>query len=38
MTPALVRWFAEIGIDDIPQVGGKNAWLGEMDCVLAEKV
>jgi len=27
---ALVRWFSEIGIDDIPDVGGKNASLGEM--------
>jgi pyruvate,water dikinase len=25
-----VKWFAEIGIDDIPLVGGKNASLGEM--------
>jgi len=25
-----VRFFSEIGIDDIPQVGGKNASLGEM--------
>jgi pyruvate,water dikinase len=25
-----VRWFQEIGIDDIPFVGGKNASLGEM--------
>ena len=25
-----VRRFAELGIDDIPQVGGKNASLGEM--------
>ena len=25
-----VRWFDEIGIDDIPSVGGKNASLGEM--------
>ena len=25
-----VRWFDEIGIDDIPLVGGKNASLGEM--------
>ncbi len=24
------RWFDEIGIDDIPEVGGKNASLGEM--------
>ena len=27
---ALVRWFSEIGIEDIPDVGGKNASLGEM--------
>lgn len=26
----LIRWFAEIGIDDVPLVGGKNASLGEM--------
>ncbi|HET9992038.1 MAG TPA: PEP/pyruvate-binding domain-containing protein, partial [Kofleriaceae bacterium] len=26
----LVRWFSEIGIEDIPDVGGKNASLGEM--------
>src|SRR5437588_3387252 len=25
-----IRWFSEIGIDDIPLVGGKNASLGEM--------
>jgi pyruvate,water dikinase len=25
-----IRWFAEIGIDDVPTVGGKNASLGEM--------
>ena len=25
-----IRWFGEIGIDDIPLVGGKNASLGEM--------
>ena len=25
-----IRWFDEIGIDDIPTVGGKNASLGEM--------
>jgi pyruvate, water dikinase len=24
------RWFSEIGIDDVPLVGGKNASLGEM--------
>ncbi len=28
--PAYTRWFGEIGIDDIPEVGGKNASLGEM--------
>jgi hypothetical protein len=25
-----IKWFADIGIDDIPLVGGKNASLGEM--------
>ena len=25
-----VRWFSEIGIDDVAEVGGKNASLGEM--------
>jgi pyruvate,water dikinase len=25
-----IRWFDDIGIDDIPSVGGKNASLGEM--------
>ena len=24
------RWFNEIGMDDLPSVGGKNASLGEM--------
>jgi len=28
--PRFIRWFREIGIDDIPLVGGKNASLGEM--------
>ena len=28
--PNYVRWFAELGIDDVPLVGGKNASLGEM--------
>ncbi|MFT5658554.1 MAG: pyruvate,water dikinase [Gammaproteobacteria bacterium] len=27
---AHIRWFSEIGIDDVPSVGGKNASLGEM--------
>jgi len=25
-----IRWFEELGIDDVPTVGGKNASLGEM--------
>jgi pyruvate,water dikinase len=28
--PTYVRFFSEIGIDDVPVVGGKNASLGEM--------
>jgi pyruvate,water dikinase len=27
---ALILWFEEIGIEDVPMVGGKNASLGEM--------
>src|SRR5262245_62566352 len=27
---AYIRWFAELGLDDIPLFGGKNASLGEM--------
>jgi pyruvate,water dikinase len=27
---SFIRWFEEIGIEDIPSVGGKNASLGEM--------
>jgi pyruvate,water dikinase len=27
---AAIRWFDELGLDDIPLVGGKNASLGEM--------
>ena len=34
---ALIRWFAEVGIDDVPLVGGKNASLGEMYRELAAK-
>ena len=42
MTPitqqaAAIRWFEEIGIEDIPLVGGKNASLGEMYRELASK-
>jgi hypothetical protein len=25
-----IRWFAELGLDDVPLVGGKNASLGEL--------
>ena len=25
-----IKWFSEVGIDDVPMVGGKNAALGEM--------
>ena len=30
MSQAYIRWFKEIGIEDVPLVGGKNASLGEM--------
>src|SRR6266568_2636627 len=29
-----IRWFSEIGIDDVPEVGGKTASLGELYSVL----
>src|SRR3569832_949090 len=32
-----IRWFDEIGIEDIPLVGGKNASLGEMVRSLSTK-
>jgi pyruvate, water dikinase len=32
-----IRWFDEIGIDDVPLVGGKNASLGEMYRELASR-
>ncbi|MDX2255334.1 MAG: phosphoenolpyruvate synthase [Pseudanabaenaceae cyanobacterium bins.39] len=34
---ALVLWFEEVGIEDIPLVGGKNASLGEMIRQLTRK-
>jgi hypothetical protein len=40
MTPSVtpfIQWFADITIDDIPHVGGKNASLGEMVRELASK-
>jgi len=36
-TKKLVLWFNEIELDDIPQVGGKNASLGEMIQALTGK-
>ncbi|MBW2312404.1 MAG: pyruvate, water dikinase, partial [Deltaproteobacteria bacterium] len=33
----LILWFDEIGIDDVPLVGGKNASLGEMYQKLTDK-
>ncbi|HKK27563.1 MAG TPA: phosphoenolpyruvate synthase [Gemmatimonadota bacterium] len=32
-----VRWFSDVGADDVASVGGKNASLGEMIGTLAEK-
>ncbi|MDQ7249683.1 phosphoenolpyruvate synthase [Dongia sedimenti] len=34
-TPDLVKWFKDIGIGDVPSVGGKNASLGELYSALA---
>jgi len=25
-----IRWFSDLGLSDVPSVGGKNASLGEM--------
>ncbi|MEO8701467.1 MAG: phosphoenolpyruvate synthase [Kofleriaceae bacterium] len=33
----LVRWFDDVGIEDVPEVGGKNASLGEMYRELASQ-
>jgi pyruvate,water dikinase len=30
MAPQFIRWFADLSMDDIPSVGGKNANLGEL--------
>lgn len=35
--PDFIRWFADVTIDDIPIVGGKNASLGEMVRELGSK-
>ena len=37
MAESFIRWFKELGIEDVPQVGGKNASLGEMYCSLVAK-
>lgn len=34
---SFIKWFAEISIEDVPEVGGKNASLGEMYRELAEQ-
>jgi pyruvate,water dikinase len=34
---ALIRWFGELGIRDVPLVGGKNASLGELHRALVPK-
>jgi len=34
---SLILWFDEVGNESVPEVGGKNASLGEMVCVLGEK-
>lgn len=36
-TNSYIRWFEEIGLEDIPLVGGKNASLGEMYRELSSK-
>jgi pyruvate,water dikinase len=36
-TSPYIKWFADITIDDVPLVGGKNASLGEMVRELASK-
>jgi len=35
--PAYIRFFEEVGIDDVPLVGGKNASLGEMFQKLSDR-
>ena len=35
--PKFIKWFADIGIEDVPLVGGKNASLGEMFRELTSK-
>jgi pyruvate,water dikinase len=37
MIEEFTKWFEELGIDDVPSVGGKNASLGEMISSLKDK-
>ena len=37
MSEQWVRWFDELGLDDVPLVGGKNASLGELRRALAPR-
>ena len=37
VSPKFIKWFADIGIEDVPLVGGKNASLGEMFRELTSK-
>lgn len=37
MSHAYIRWFEDLGISDVPLVGGKNASLGEMIRALEKK-
>src|SRR5579864_7849385 len=32
-----IRWFSQIGLDDVPEVGGKTASLGELYSVLGPR-
>ena len=37
MSKPHILWFEDIGIADVPAVGGKNASLGEMTAALSQK-
>ncbi|OGB89770.1 phosphoenolpyruvate synthase [candidate division WOR-1 bacterium RIFCSPHIGHO2_01_FULL_53_15] len=37
MSNNFIRWFGELGVNDVPLVGGKNASLGEMIAKLRDK-
>jgi pyruvate, water dikinase len=36
-SPGYLRWFENIGLEDVPLVGGKNASLGELYCKLSSQ-